>query len=233
MSYRKTVRLGLLLLAGAATSARAQETKNEFWPEFDTFVKHGGRIRVVFVDAFNQDQNTRNRQGSFSYFLDFALKPIFRRELREKDDVFRRRFLTFRAGYQFTTSFVSGDPSSERRAIAESTARCPLPGKFVVLDRNRGEFRFITGQPFSIRYRNRLWAERDVKLARLVFTPFAYGEIDYNTRFNAWTTNRYAAGIEFPVGPHVVIEPYMLRQNDTRANPRHLQALGLTFNLYF
>ena len=86
----------------------------------------------------NQDQSTRYREGGFTYFIDFAVRPVFRRELRQRDDVFRRKFLVFRAGYQYTTSFVSADSSSENRVIAEATTRVPLPGKVVMADRNRG-----------------------------------------------------------------------------------------------
>ena len=100
-------------------------------------------------------------------------------------------------------------------------------------DRNRGEFRFIKGQGFSTRYRNRLRAERDLGLGRFVFTPFAYDEIFYDTRYDVWNRNRYAFGVYVPIGPHVVIETYYLRQNDSRSRTLRIKALGLTLNLYF
>ncbi len=216
-----------LLLTAAALPLAAQNSKNEFWPELGIYANQGDRLRIAFIDSF------KNPNGQFAYYLDIALKPIFRRELRNRDDVFRQRFLTFRAGYQYSTSLVNGDNSSENRAIAESTARYPLPGKVVVVDRNRGDFRFVKGQPFSMRYRNRLRVERDFELAGVVFTPYAYDEIFYNTKYGAWNRNRYAAGVEFPVGPHVVVAPFLLRQRDTRANVKFINALGLTLSLYF
>jgi Protein of unknown function (DUF2490) len=221
------------LLTAAASPLAAQNVKDEFWPEFDIYVNQGSHLRIVFIDSLNQDQSSRDAQGSFSYFLDFALKPFFRRDLREREDVFRRRFLTFRAGYQYTTSFVNGDSSSENRIIADSTARYPLPAKIVVSDRNRGDFRFLKGQPFSMRYRNKLNVERDVRLGRFVFTPYAYDEIYFDTRYSAWNQNRYAFGLEIPAGPHVVLEPYYLRQTNTRTTPKLVNASGFTLNLYF
>jgi hypothetical protein len=153
--------------------------------------------------------------------------------LRQRDDVFRRRFLTFRAGYQYTTSFVNNDSSSENRGIVESTARYPLWAKIVVSDRNRGEFRFIRGQPFSMRYRSRLTVEHDFRLGRFVCTPYVYDEVFYDTRYDAWNRNRYAAGVQIPAGPHMLVEPYFLRQHDTRTTPRYINVLGLTLDLYF
>jgi hypothetical protein len=216
-----------LLLTAAALPLAAQTSKNEFWPEIGIYANQGDRLRIVFIDSY------RNPNGLFAYYLDIALKPVFRRELRNRDDVFRQRFLTFRAGYQYSTSLVNGDNSSENRAIAEATARYLLPGRVVLVDRNRGDFRFVKGQPFSMRYRNRLRVERDFELSGVVFTPFAYDEIFYNTKYGAWNRNRYAAGVEFPVGPHVVVEPYLLRQRDTRASVKFTNALGLTLSLFF
>jgi Protein of unknown function (DUF2490) len=222
-----------VLLTATALPLAGQNVKDEFWPEMDIYLTKWTTMRLVFVDSFNQDQSTRYRQGSFTYFFDLALKPLFRRDLREREDVFRRRFLTFRAGYQYSTSLVDYDSSSENRIIAESTARYPLFAHLVVSDRNRGEFRFIKGQPFSMRYRNKFNVERDLRIGRFVFTPYAYDEIFYDTRYDAWNQNRYAFGLQIPLGPHLVVEPYYLRQTNYLATPKLVNATGLTLNLYF
>ena len=226
---------GMALLAASAFPLSGQNTKGEFRPESDVYVNLGPQVRLVFVDAFNQAQSADNRRGAFTYYFDTALKPVFRRELRRDEDVFRQRYLTFRAGYQYTTSFVNGDSSSENRIIAESTWRAPLPvpGHFVLVNRNRGDFRFVKGKPFSMRYRNRIWVERDVELGRFVFTPYIYDEIFYETSKSAWVPNRYAAGVQLPASRHLVVEPYYLRQNDRLAKPQHVNAFGLKLNFYF
>jgi hypothetical protein len=138
-----------------------------------------------------------------------------------------------RTGYRYRTSLTPGQSASENRGIIELTSRHLLPWQLVVSDRNRGEFRFIKGQAFSTRYRNRLQLERDIKHGSFVCTPYVYDEIFYDTRYDQWTPNRYAFGIELPVGPHVVLEPYYLRQDGNRSNPPHVNALGFKLNLYF
>ena len=155
-----------LLLTAAALPLAAQNSQGQFWPELDIFANRGDRLRIVFIDSFE------GQKVQFGCYLDIALKPVFRRELRNRDDVFRRRFLTFRAGYQYSTAVANNDSSSENRAIAEATARYLLPGKLVVVDRNRGDFRFVKGQPFSMRYRNRLRVERDFAVAGLVLNLY-------------------------------------------------------------
>jgi hypothetical protein len=106
-----------------------------------------------------------------------------------------------------------------------------LPGKLILVDRNRGELRWVRGQAFSGRYRNRLWLERDCQVGWLVFTPYLYDEVFYDSRYGAITQNRYAAGIQVPAGLHVVLDTYFRRQDQRQAPSRH--AIGLTLNLYF
>jgi hypothetical protein len=82
-------------------------------------------------------------------------------------------------------------------------------------------------------YRNRLRLDRDCRLGNFAFTPYVYDEIFYDSQYDAWNRNRYAIGVQVPSGAHVVIEPYFLRLNDSRSTPRHVNAFGLTLNLYF
>jgi Protein of unknown function (DUF2490) len=222
-----------LIVSCCIFPAVAQNTQDEFWPKFDLYLQQSEDTRLESDIFLNQDQSTRYRQGAYSYYIDLALKPVFRRELRWKDDVFRQRYLTFRAGYEYTTSLLNADASSENRGIVEVTSRYALPGSIVLADRNRGDFRFVHGQPFSERYRNRLRADRDFSIGRFRLTPYAYDEVFYDARYHAWTTNRYAIGVQVPAGPHLVVETYVLRQNNERASPPHLEAVGLTFNLFF
>src|SRR6478752_8681586 len=90
------------LMASAALPAIAQ---SEIRPEFDLYVAQGSRARLLFRYFLNEARQDRSSEGHFAYFFELALRPVFRRELRQRDDVFRSRFLTFRAGYQYTTSF--------------------------------------------------------------------------------------------------------------------------------
>ena len=111
--------------------------------------------------------------------------------------------------------------------------RHPLPWNVIVLDRSRGEMRFIRGKPFATRYRNKLQLERDFAIGQLVYTPYINGEVFYDTRYGAWSQNRYSAGVEVPAGAHVVVETYFLRQNQSRSIQPHVNVIGLRFQFYF
>jgi hypothetical protein len=222
-----------LLLAATAWPVEAQQSSRQFWPEVDFFAQLSERFRLIFVDSFSRDQNLNYRQGNFTYYLEYALKPIFRRELRNRDDVFRKHFLTFRAGYRYLTSLTNANSTSENRIIAETNARYPLPWRFVVLDRNRGDFRFVKGKPFSMRYIHRLMAERDFRLGRFVLTPFGFAEVYYYTEYGSWAQQRYEYGVQVPCGPRVVFETYGARQHNPHSTPQLVNALGVTLYLYF
>jgi hypothetical protein len=86
-----------------------------------------------------------------------------------------------------------------------------------MIDSSRGDLRFIRGQPFSTRYRNKLQLERDFSFGSLAFTPYLNGQLYYDTRYDVWNRNRYSAGVEVPAGKHLVLETYYLRQNDSPA----------------
>jgi hypothetical protein len=223
--------LSFLSVGPCIIPAAAQST-GEFRPELGIYIQQGPVIRIEFVNSFSGVLSSRDWEGDFAFYVETALRPVFRRELRERPDMFRNKYLALRAGYLYGTSLTSGNSAHENRAILELTSRYILPWRLVISDRNRGEFRFIQGQPFSTRYRNRLRLERDVQFGWLNCTPYVYDEIFYDTRYDRWSPNRYALGVEFPVGPHVVLEPYYLRQNSSRSNPPHINVFGFKFNVY-
>jgi hypothetical protein len=223
----------LLAVGSWVIPAAAQGGSGQLRPELGIYVQQGEIFRFSVVDSAISNPSNQSWDGYFTLYFEAALKPVFRRELRNQADVYRRRYLTFRTGYRYRTSLTSGQSTSENRGILEVTSRYMLPWQLIVADRNRGEFRFIKGQGFSTRYRNRLRLERDFKLGAIVFTPYVYDEIFFDSRYNQWTPNRYSIGFEFPVGPHVVLEPYYLAQKRNRSDPPNIHAFGFTLNLYF
>jgi hypothetical protein len=234
MLYRREIATAaILVFAAVGQPLRAQTSTREFWPEVDVFIQHGERMRFIFQNLFTLDPETRSSKGNFTCFVEVALRPLLRTELRHQNDVFRKRFLTFRTGYRYIANLESGNPYSEQRAIAEINARYALPDKFVLSDRNRGEFRFIRGEPFSTRYRNQIGLERELTIGSIAMTPYVYDEYNYDTRYSAWARVRYTAGLQLPVGQHVTLEPYVAWQINKRSSQRHDAILGFRLDLYF
>ena len=226
--------LAVLLWAAAwSIPAPAQNTAGQFWPELGYYIQQGDILRLEITQSGAIDKTASGSQGNFSVYVRAALKPVFRRELRDRPDVYQNRYLSFRAGYRYRTSLSDGGTASENRGIIELIPQYHLPWHLIISNRNRGEFRFIKGQSFSTRYRGRFQIERDFDLGRLVCTPYAYDEIFYDTRYDRWTPNRYAFGVQLPVGPHVILDPYYLRQHSSTSTPAHTNVFGFKVNLYF
>ena len=111
------------------------------------------------------------------------------------------------------------------------------------MDRNREDVRFLKGD-FSFRYRNRLTIEREFELKKRTITPYVSGEVFYDTRYDTWNRNRLATGVQISLsrGPlrkmllpkcQVILDLYYLRQNDSRSDTKHVNAIGVALTLYF
>ena len=135
-------------------------------------------------------------------------------------------------------------PYKEHRILTEQTLRKLLPGDLLLSDRNREDFRFISGD-FSFRYRNRVTIEREVHLFKgRNITPYASAEMFYDTRSSAWNRNGLAVGFQQSLrrGPlrrmllperQVILDLYCMRQNDSRSEIQHVNAIGAALSFYF
>jgi len=223
----------LLLFVAPAIASSTDNSRDEFWPEVDAYINLNTAARILLLESFHNNQQAESWHGDFGAFIDVALKPVFRRELRQREDVFNKRFLSFRSGFQYISRLGAGPPYLEHRWTFELTARYPLPGNFILSDRNRGEFRFVSEKPFATRYRNKLQLEKDFSIGHFVYTPYLNTELFYDTRYDGWVRNGYSAGVQVPVSGYVVFQPYYLRQNQSRSSPAHVSAFGLELDFYF
>jgi hypothetical protein len=227
----------LLLVALCTQPANAQQptTSEEFWPEIDVYIQVKPKVRLFLLGTVSksvEDGELRNAQGFESQFGVHV-------------DYIPNQHVILRTGYRYGTSIGSNnDPFKEHRLLTEQTLRHLLPGEVLLSDRNREDFRFVDGD-FSFRYRNRVTLEREFHLFKgRTITPYASGEIFYDTRFQIWNRNRLAVGIQQSLrrGPlrklllpkrQVMLDLYYMRQNDSRSDTPHVNAVGAALAFYF
>jgi hypothetical protein len=214
------------LLAGPCLPSHAQSTQFQWWPEVDTYVALNSQLRASLFVARTTDGESADSL-EIGPNLDVTLRSIRGRKAGGNDSS-KQKYLTFRAGYHY---IASTDKPDEKRGILELTPRYYLPRDILLSDRNRADLRVINGV-FSWRYRNRVTLERNFKVKALTLTPYARGEVYYDSRYGIWNKNAYSFGVILPVGKHIELEPYFERENDSRSSTPHVNAIGFTFSLY-
>lgn len=225
-----------LLLAALSPVTQAQETtaSRQFWPEVDVYIELKPTIRLNFLGTVSKSVEDGEFRNAQAYEAQFGAHL----------DYIPNEHVILRTGYRFGSSVGDSESFKEHRFLTEQTFRTLLPGGLLLSDRNREDFRFVDGD-FSFRYRNRVTVEREFHLfRRRSITPYVSGEIFYDSRYDIWNRNRYAVGIQTSLrrGPvrkllspkrQVIFDLYFMRQNDSRTDPAHVNALGAALSFYF
>ncbi|HKO61831.1 MAG TPA: DUF2490 domain-containing protein [Pyrinomonadaceae bacterium] len=233
--------LFLLVLLIDPCTIRAQEPtpRNEFWPSLEAYINVKPKVRLYLLGTVSKSIEDGELFNAQSYEAQIGAHV----------DYIPNDHFILRAGYRYGRSVGNNDDGfREHRLVTEQMVRKLLPGDLLLTDRNREDFRFINGD-FSFRYRNRVMIEREFQLnvpllRRRTITPYVSGEISFDTRFGIWNRNRYAVGVVQSLrrGPirrmllpkrQVNLDIYLMRQNDSRSSPSHVNALGASLIFHF
>jgi hypothetical protein len=205
---------------------RAQQTQTSEFPEINSYVGITARYTLMFMAARSTDGNTVN-SAQIGPNLDINFRPL-RRRVIGTNDADRANFLTLRIGYQYLKNV--GSPNENRVQLA-LTSRFHLPWSLELAERNRVDLRVISGQ-FSSRYRNRLTLDRAFSIRSLSFSPYARGEIYFNSLSGTWYKNTYSFGATFPIRKRFELEGYYEHENTTGGSPPHVNGIGTTLSIY-
>jgi hypothetical protein len=225
----------VLLIGTRSAGAQQPTTSNQVWPEVDVYINLKPKVRLFLLGTVSravEDGEAFNGQA-------------FEAQIGAHIDYIPNHHVILRTGYRYGTSVGDTDsPYKEHRFLTEQTLRKLLPGDVLLSDRNREDFRFVSGD-FSFRYRNRVTIEREVHLyKKRNITPYVSGELFYDTRYSTWNRNRLAVGVQAALrrGPlrkmllhkrQVILDLYFMRQNDSRSDTPHVNALGVALTFYF
>lgn len=136
--------------------ARAQDptTSEEFWPEIDVYINIKPKVRLFLLATVSKSIEDGELRHAQSYEAQVGVHV----------DYIPNEHVILRTGYRYGSAVGSNDDGfREHRLLTEQTLRKFLPGDFLLSDRNREDFRFLSGD-FSFRYRNRVTIERELHL---------------------------------------------------------------------
>ena len=225
-----TVLLFLALSLGAAAQPRV--SLNEFWPEFDAFIKLNEKSRIFLMYSATKLQNLgAYSDGQAGAYIDFYAVRQLRPHLISYVDPAHSKSLMLRAGYSVSRPAGNFISPTEHMVTVEATARAHLPAGLLLSDRSRVDLRWVAGYP-NDRYRNRVKLERAFQTGRFQLTPFAHGEFYYDFRQSRWTTWRWAAGSDWAITRRIVLEGYFLRQDAWRSVPPFVNGIGITLEFF-
>lgn len=126
---------------------------------------------------------------------------------------------------------VMGTGLLEHRYTPILTSSTPIfsPGT-VIRSRLRAEMRDIAGR-WSERYQERVTLERRVERLGQALQPYGYGSLSYDTRFSTFARREAGVGVRVPVASGTTLDPFLLRETDTRRAIPTTVAAGLTLRV--
>lgn len=228
--------IGLIVTYSCANEAKAQEagddgteqrTVNEMWPEVNIHLSIYKNVRVILSGKRERDVAFKNME--YGSEVEFSVSR-FRPFVFDQDDSLKQR-LSIRSGYKYKRSFDTGHLITEHRPTLEATLRWLLREQLPASNRARLEFRLVNGV-YSWRFRDQLRVERELnpKLRRI--SVFGAAEAFFQSGSDRWNRFRFSGGLMIPMGKHLALEPYYLRQVSTASNPHNINVLGLAVQLY-
>lgn len=234
MEVTQTACIFAILLAAVTLvpSARADERGREYAPEIDAFHSYSNGTRLFLLADTTKTEGRETWQNEVGVHLDVSTRRA-RRERVHLADWDRARTVGLRIGYRQLRVWEDerGD-IDERRGIAELTLRGSLPNQFLLTHRLGFDQREIRGNS-SQRYRYRLTLERELTAGHVLLVPYAQVELSYDTRYSAWSRQRYQLGAEIEITKHWRLEPYLAVDKDVEPVTFYTDRIGLAAKFYW
>ena len=234
----RRVGVALLVLAAAATPARAESdgeasgSKREYVPEFNGYFKLTEQARLFLLADVSRLSPEGVSNGEVGIHFDYTLLPILRPRLRAAEWE-RERYLWLRIGVRRLGDIDGRDDGfRENRLLLEATARFEVAGEAWLFHRLRWDLRDVDGKT-SNRYRYRIGVEKEVAApGGTLLVPYLTAEWFYDTRFDAWSRQRYQLGTEVVLDKSWRLEPYYAYEKDKYPSSERLNRFGLVLKYY-
>jgi hypothetical protein len=232
--------LAVLFWAGSGDVIAARW---QFWPEASWHFPINEDTQLSLVARITQDQGTLEQDLQLGPSVRFDLDTSQNSDAQTAEER-DRTYLTLGVGYRYIYSRGDrDDPFREHRGIIALTPRWYLPYSLIVSDRNRLDLRWIEGEGYSTRYRNRLTVERQLRVRRRDFTAYVEAEAFNDFRYGGWERYRYGLGVRFHMpgllirqgvvrGRGTMLDVYLLHQDDRRRPNNTFNVIGVAYKLY-
>jgi hypothetical protein len=223
--------VGLLLLVNGPVLAQTSTAEKELWPALRLNFNVQPRLGVQMFAENHDGEDASLSQWKLGAIISYRMSRILTK-LRDDIDEENKYNLVIGGGYEFVKTNQTNSIKREHRVMVQTTPKF-VPGWGVLLqDRSRAEFRWVDGV-YNFRYRNKLTADRPLKIGKVRFSPYASGELFWDRNHHAWTENQYAFGVQLPYKKLLMLDTYYLRQNCTTCSQDPISVFGFSINFHF
>jgi hypothetical protein len=210
-----------VLVALPAAAAFAQESTSEVWPAVNIYWRPAEHYRSFLDLSASSEREGAKREATVGIYQDYIYQTHLQRP---------RAFV--RLGYAYTFS-TRDDSYRESRLVGELNLGRDIPMTLWLVNRLRGELRWVNGEQ-SYRVRDRIHLQRGTRgVLHPRLRPYATIEGYYDSRYRTIARVGGRIGSDVRLGDHTSIEIYVARQDNSRSEPRHLNAFGLTVTLSY
>lgn len=230
-TLRARVLVLLILSTAGTTQAQTSESAKELWPTLKATIEVRPKTRIQLYTGKQDGEDLARTQWTYGVMGSYRMKRLVPAGLGDIDDE-KNHIMTLGAGFEYLHTNDDGNMKNEKRIVVQGTPNYLIPSMGLNLqDRSRIEFRWVNGA-YSTRYRNKLTIQRSLRLHRFSFTPYSTGEVFYDGKSKSWNENQYAFGVIFPYKKLLSLDPYFIHQNCTTCKEPHVNAFGLTLNIF-
>lgn len=206
----------VLLLASMASPAAAQDQDIDAWPAVDIWLKLDPATRLYFMGTASWEKLGGTRERSFGTAIDRKLSPHW----------------SFRVGVREVVSSSEFRDSREHRAILDLNYSRELSPSWKFVNRNRIDMRWVEGNAYSTRIRERVMFEKTSRIFEKV-TWYGSGEVYYDDRYDRLSRTRVIFGASWRINKRVSLDAYGSRQWDFAPEHSQTTETGLVLGLYF
>ncbi len=226
----------LLLLLGDCCKLIAQDSSSvpkQIWPELEAYYRINQKFRLYSLISGTKS-NSSYTDGTAGLYIDYFALPWLRkgRNDTELSDTARGYFVWFRMGYSYSTPPADDKKKTINIYETEMDNNFHLPADFVLITRNRIDWRWVNGDYQPI-YRPRLKFVRNLKTDYLTFDAYAWSEYFYYWNDNTQSRLRIAIGAEVKVLKWMDFETYYMHQFQNKQYVQPLNAIGIQLDFYF
>jgi hypothetical protein len=205
---------------------------SEFDPGFAVGLDLTRRIRVDVYTGREKTDELSTSKWKIGGGVSFRTKALFH-FLADEADSDKQHVLVIGENYEYSSASEAGVRVTEQKLMTDATGRWAIAHSFLLSDRSRFEFRWIDGNEYRFRFRNRLRFERTLRPGRFKLTPYFAAEAFWDKHYGSWNQFRYTAGSEIRLFRRTSLDLYFERSHCSTCSYPNTNIVGATIFMFF